>query len=223
MEINIPEYSFENKKILSEFTFDINAGEIVLICGPSGVGKTTLLKTVSGLLGTAPKSDVSFVFSEPRLLPWKTVKQNIEIHGQTVDASQLAAWLTTLGLDDILSLYPSELSTGMAKRVALLRALAFNAPLLLLDEPFSGIHGAVLGQAFSLIREYLEHNNAACLLVSHSLKDTISYADKICMIRNLDELNSINIHQFDIKENIWKKGISIMDLKTHFPFAFHDS
>ena len=111
---------------------------MVVICGPSGSGKTTVLRLIAGLdrddNGTPPPDvKIGMVFQEPRLLPWKTIRENVELVGED------HGLLNAFGLQSVAHLFPSQISLGMARRVALARALAFKPTLLLLDEPFASL------------------------------------------------------------------------------------
>ena len=141
-----------------DISLQISAGEFVCLVGPSGCGKTTLLRLVHGLLepdsgevlvdgraGVAPGPHAGFVFQSFRLLPWRSVLDNVEfplqIQGmpQTQRASRARRYLRLVGLEDFEHSYPHELSGGMQQRVGLARALALEPRILLMDEPFAAL------------------------------------------------------------------------------------
>jgi ABC-type nitrate/sulfonate/bicarbonate transport system ATPase subunit len=126
--------------------FDARAGEFVAIVGPSGAGKTTLLNIISALdtdfegtlqLGSAGR--IGFMFQEPRLMPWLTVAQNLALVDPRATGARLAQALQRVGLEDCAALFPRQLSGGMQRRVALLRAFLMEPNLLLMDEPFQSL------------------------------------------------------------------------------------
>ncbi len=135
-------FSYGKKKVFENFSLDIAAGERVALMGASGSGKSTLLRLAARLIAPqgglvdAPER-VAFVFQQSRLVPQLDALANCVLVG--ADEARAAAILAELGLAGELHTLPGELSGGMARRVALARALAFESDALLLDEPFSGL------------------------------------------------------------------------------------
>ncbi|MEL7244031.1 MAG: ATP-binding cassette domain-containing protein, partial [Cyanobacteria bacterium J06573_2] len=161
---------------------------------PSGCGKTTLLKIIAGLI--TPKHGIienkfkttSYVFQEPRLLPWKTCLENISfslkfkklsIEKRRYIALNLAK---ELGIDQAVNQYPHQLSGGMQQRVALGRALAIEPDFLILDEPFSSLDIGRRRQLQDLILQFLKNRNLAILLVSHDLSEAVRLGNKIIVL-----------------------------------------
>ena len=142
---------YEGKEVFRDFSLEFPENAVTCIMGPSGCGKTTLLNVLAGLL--APDSGevtgmagrrVSFAFQESRLLPWKSVAGNVDfVLNREMPAEDRAErvrkWLECVYMEDSANLWPSQLSGGMARRASLARALAPEADILLLDEPFTGI------------------------------------------------------------------------------------
>lgn len=131
------------KNVLHDFRLTIPDGGRVWLCAPSGGGKTTVLRLIMGLekprtgrITGGERLRFSAVFQEDRLLPWKTVAENVALFCDEVSAR---AMLTRLGLGEALDAYPSELSGGMKRRVALARALCHESDVLILDEPLTGL------------------------------------------------------------------------------------
>jgi len=129
--------------VLDELAITLAGGEVAALVGPSGCGKTTLLRIIAGLdrdfdghITLPAHGTLGMVFQEPRLLPWRTVEQNVRIAAPHAGEGELAALFETLGLSAHRAHYPGELSLGLARRVALARAFAVKPDLLLLDEPF---------------------------------------------------------------------------------------
>ena len=143
-------FSYGKKHIFEHFSLDIPEGARLAFSGPSGCGKTTLLRLCCGLLKpqrgsvTGYPRTVSFVFQENRLIPGLPVLENAAIAG---DRELARALLEELGLGGELGTLPGELSGGMARRVALCRALCHPSPLLILDEPFTGLDAAMVETA----------------------------------------------------------------------------
>ena len=132
----------QTRVVLRDVAFSLRSGEVCALLGPSGCGKTTLLRLIAGLdpdyegrIGFASADKLAMVFQEPRLLPWRTVLQNLLLAGAT-PGKTLDDIVAALGLDPHLDHFPGELSLGLARRVAIARAFAVEPDLLLLDEPF---------------------------------------------------------------------------------------
>lgn len=163
--------SFDGNPVLSDFSCTFPDNGIVTIVGPSGYGKTTLLRCIAGLekpdsgeiLGVPER--ISYCFQEDRLLPWRTSLGNLEAVLGRRRREELLCWLDRVGLSEARDKYPSELSGGMRSRVAFARALAFDAPLLLLDEPFHALDNATRGAMEELLLS--KAKNRLILLVTH--------------------------------------------------------
>jgi len=180
-------FAFDKKNIFIDFSMELNKGEILAVMGPSGCGKTTLLGLVAGLL--KPQSGeiqnsfekTAYVFQEPRLFPWLTVKENLLVVMNEKDTNALKTvmeCLSLVGLDDALDKYPSELSGGMKSRASLARALAFGGDLFLLDEPFSALDEELRLTLSIKIKDYLRARGASAILVTHNREDAESIADR---------------------------------------------
>lgn len=133
---------FGKNTVIDSLTYEFEEGKIYAITGESGVGKTSLLNILSGLLRptsgalTNTANKISFVFQEPRLFEWMTALENVSTVSDEQTAKEL---LTLMGLEEVFEKYPSELSGGMKQRVSLARALAYDAETVFLDEPFKGL------------------------------------------------------------------------------------
>jgi NitT/TauT family transport system ATP-binding protein len=169
---------FENLRL------EIAQGEVCALVGPSGIGKTTLLQIAAGLdrdfegTVTGRAEPVGYLFQAPRLLPWRTARQNLELvlPERPGDA---AAWLDRIGLSDAAEVYPQRLSLGMARRVSLARALAVEPGLLLLDEPFAALDEATADAMRRLLAAELKRLRPTALLVTHQWSEAVALADRI--------------------------------------------
>lgn len=167
MKINRLTVTYEDKIILNRVSLEIKEG-IICLMGESGSGKTTLLKAVAGLVkpkgGTITErpSKVSVMFQEDRLFPWLSVLQNITVVNSNPRAARQL--LQKVELAEYENKLPSELSGGQCRRVALARALAYDAPLLVLDEPFNGMDADLVKRMAKLLKE----SGRTILMTSHS-------------------------------------------------------
>lgn len=177
------------KALLRDITLTISPGDRLALVGPSGCGKTTLLNIIGGL-DTAfsghrrlasPEPRIAYMFQEPRLLPWRSVLQNLRLVCD--DRSQALSLLDEVGLLDAAERYPRELSLGMARRVALARALALEPDLLLLDEPMVSLDPATAERMLGLVNQLLERRpRMALIMVSHDLSDARQVGAQILKI-----------------------------------------
>lgn len=188
LKITNVDFAFGKKTVLEDFSLELNKGEILAVMGPSGCGKTTLLSLIAGLYkpqkgeieSTAEK--VTYVFQEPRLFPWLTVKENVSIvmdeKNESIEET-VAEYLSLVGLSDAADKYPAELSGGMKSRASLARALAYGGDLFLLDEPFAALDEELRGSLSPKIKDYLNARGASAILVTHNREDAQKIADRI--------------------------------------------
>jgi len=175
-------------EILSNLAFRLDAGEVGALIGPSGCGKSTCMRIVAGLDTTfegavqRPDGRLAMVFQEPRLLPWRSVEDNIRLVAPKISPPDLEALLKLLGLAEHRAHFPGELSMGLARRAALARAFAVRPSLLLLDEPFVSLDGPL---ALSLQRELqalVAERSVTTVLVTHDVGEAIRLADRIFVL-----------------------------------------
>jgi ABC-type nitrate/sulfonate/bicarbonate transport system ATPase subunit len=176
-------------QVLSELAFSLGAGEVAALVGPSGCGKTTLLRIIAGLdreyEGTVElpaHGTLGMVFQEPRLLPWRTVEQNVRLAAPAATDSTLDSLFQTLGLAAHRDHYPGELSLGLARRVALARAFAVEPDLLLLDEPFVSLDDALAARLREELAELVNSRPVTTLLVTHDVDEAIALADRLLLL-----------------------------------------
>ncbi|MBE6576564.1 MAG: ABC transporter ATP-binding protein [Ruminococcaceae bacterium] len=174
---------FDKQTVLDNFCFSFDDKKVHALTGTSGIGKTTLINAIAGLVryqGTITHSykKVGYIFQEPRLFPWMTALENVEC---VCDDKQKAREYLNLLLPDSADKYPNELSGGMKQRVSIARALAYEPDLLLLDEPFKGLDEDTKKSVISVVSEYLTDKTA--ILITHD-KDELVMCDKIYRLEN---------------------------------------
>lgn len=183
-------FSYGEQKILDSFSAELPGIGCVCFSGPSGRGKTTLFQIIAGLMKPdagrifaeeMPWPTLSYVFQDDRLLPWLSAAQNVEAvirNRPKQNRKEIAArLLTQLGLSEALDKYPEELSGGMKQRVNIARALAFDAQIVLLDEPFKGLDEESKNIVKDIIRRL--KTDRLILLITHDRLDSDELADRI--------------------------------------------
>jgi len=180
--------SGQTRSILHDVDFSLRKGEVCALLGPSGCGKTTLLRIVSGLdadfegrLVLPREHKIGMVFQEPRLLPWRSVAQNLRLVGTSSD-NDLGEIVAALRLSRHLDHFPGELSLGLARRVAIARAFAVKPDLLLLDEPFVSLDAALAARLREELLALVLKRKATTLIVTHDVDEAIAIADRILVL-----------------------------------------
>jgi sulfonate transport system ATP-binding protein len=180
--------SGQTRVVLHDVAFSLRKGEICALLGPSGCGKTTLLRIISGLdsdfegriLLPAPHR-IGMVFQEPRLLPWRSLIQNLRLAGASSE-NDLAEIVAALRLSKHIDHFPGELSLGLARRVAIGRAFAVKPDLLLLDEPFVSLDATLAAQLREELLALVQKRTATTLIVTHNVEEAISIAGRIIVL-----------------------------------------
>lgn len=184
MSISVQNISktYNEQPVLLDLDFTLPEKGIVGLSGPSGCGKTTFLHILAGLIepdtGTVSGMNgnrIGVVFQEDRLLPWLTAYENL--HLIIKSDSETVQWLRNIQLSEQSGYYPSELSGGMKRRIALARALAFDCDLLLLDEPFQGLDQVLKENMYAYVRKAAE--SKPVLMISHDSAELSELADQI--------------------------------------------
>ena len=181
---------FGSREIISTLNLQIDPGEVIGLFGASGAGKTTLLKMIAGLLKPSAgqvinnAKAVGYVFQEHRLLPWKTVIDNLVLPlkacgwGKPAAQKHALAYLEKMELAGFEDHYPGQLSGGMLQRVALARAISINPDLLILDEAFNAMDAALSQRMQTLLAALVAAEEMAVILVSHQPGDLSKIVDR---------------------------------------------
>ncbi|MBT9156214.1 MAG: Aliphatic sulfonates import ATP-binding protein SsuB [Firmicutes bacterium] len=186
--------SFGKRTILDSVSFKVEEKQILAILGPSGVGKTTILRMAAGTIKPdagcvhTDRQRIGFIFQEPRLLPWRTALANVTLvlqnRGLTRDeqVGRAAAILKRLGLQGFEHYYPAHLSGGMRQRVAIARAFVLDPDLALLDEPFTGLDIGLKLSLQQMLLELLAWHPCAMIYVTHEPQDAVLLADRAIVL-----------------------------------------
>ena len=181
---------------IKDMDFKVPDGQFCCLLGPSGCGKTTLLNILSGLDNnydgniqfdddSSPQdSDIGYMFQEPRLVPWLTVRQNVEIVTQQTskDKDLSNSILETMGLSENMESFPSQLSGGMQRRVAIARAFINKPKILLLDEPFISLDFTVANRLRNMLINIWQQQKTTIIFVTHDLREAIFLGDRILFL-----------------------------------------
>ncbi|HOK88328.1 MAG TPA: ABC transporter ATP-binding protein [Fervidobacterium sp.] len=211
---------FDKLSIFSNLSFEVEVGESVAFLGPSGCGKTTLIRMIAGLdedyTGeiTRNYNKIGYVFQEPRLIPWKTVYENLRFVIE--DDKKIDETLKIMKLDGFQDFRPAKLSGGMRQRVNLARALLNDPDLLLLDEPFTFLD---LHTKLSIIEDILEGKNQrtfSMIIVTHDVREALLMSDKIVLLSNkptkiLEEFDVAQIPKNIMDEEFLKRESEILN------------
>ncbi len=191
LDVAIRRKAFGSNLVLQDLIFSVDPGETLAVIGPSGVGKSTLLRIVAGIdrdfEGTVARPDrVAMVFQEPTLLPWRSALRNLTLVTGVEDFVAEAA-LEAVGLRGTGDLFPRQLSLGQQRRLALARAFATRPQLLLLDEPFVSLDGPLVAEMLALTEALIAQARPATLFVTHSTAEAERLATRILRIGAVQE------------------------------------
>jgi NitT/TauT family transport system ATP-binding protein len=181
--------SGEMREVLRDVSLTLVGGGIHALVGPSGFGKTTLLRILIGLdhdfegaVTLPPDTRIGMVFQEPRLLPWRSVRDNLRLAAPSASEAYLQKIAADLGIAGHLGDFPGELSLGLARRAALARAFAIDPNLLVLDEPFVSLDKALATRLGDELTALVERSNVTTLIVTHDIDEAIRLADRIILL-----------------------------------------
>lgn len=199
-------------KAVDNISFDVNSGEFVAIVGPSGCGKTTILNMIGGLIPKSSgeillenkkihektggknsfENTIGYMFQKDHLFEWRTIFENVKLglefdkkltkQDKKAKEEYISFLLEKYGLKDFKNKHPRELSGGMRQRVALIRTLALNPKILLLDEPFSALDFQTRLNVCDDISSIISKEHKTAILVTHDISEAISLADKVIIL-----------------------------------------
>jgi NitT/TauT family transport system ATP-binding protein len=197
ISINNLTKKFHNKTVFDNFSIDMEENNISCILGASGIGKSTLIKLLSGLdrhdsgeIEGIGHKEFSYIFQEPRLLPWLNVYDNIDfiLKGVYSDKEKrkriILENLKLVNLESSTSLFPNELSGGMMQRLSIARAFSYPSKILFMDEPFSGLDIKLKMSVMDSFRTIWTQSSKTVVFITHDIDEAIFLADKIYILAN---------------------------------------
>ena len=195
LDIVRKQFADASEPLLADLRLTIAPSSVVALVGPSGVGKSTLLRLLAGIdrafagtiaiNGKAPHAAATpgFVFQDPRLLPWLNALDNVRAADPAISRAEASAWLAKVGLAEATTLFPHQLSGGMQRRVALARAFSVNARLLLLDEPFVSLDRGLVAEMQHVFAQLVAETLPTVVFVTHLVDDAARLADRAIVLR----------------------------------------
>lgn len=184
IRIRVDGKSFRGTQVLGQVHFDIAPGETVALVGPSGIGKSTLLRIVAGIdtgfEGAVETPEAkAMVFQQPTLLPWRRVLENLTLIHPGLGRAAARAALAKVGLAGREDAFPGQLSLGQQRRLSLARAFAGAPELLIMDEPFVSLDPALADQMLGLTEALIADSRPATLFVTHAEAEAERLATRI--------------------------------------------
>lgn len=175
----------QSTQVLGNIEFSVEPGELICILGNSGTGKTTLLNIIAGLdknfRGSVSEAKCAYMFQEPRLLPWRTVRQNLEIIRD--DPARIDELLNICALTEAQHQFPTQISLGMARRAALARCLLVEPEMVLMDEPMVSLDSSMattMRDQLGIMRT--QRPEIAVLYVTHDIEEALALADRLIVL-----------------------------------------
>jgi len=190
MQIEHLSKAFGDNIVMEGFSLEVRPNGITCLIGPSGCGKTTLLNIIAGTLSpddgaiirsANEEGRTSYLFQEPRLMPWMTSLENVALvlEGDVAEAKDM---LNAVGLEDSLEKYPNELSGGMKQRVSMARAFSYPSKMLLMDEPFQNLDTKLKSDLLKVFMKLWKQDRRTVVWVTHDLTEACLVADEIVCI-----------------------------------------
>ena len=216
--------------ILNNFSLELQKHHVLAVIGKSGCGKSTIVRLISGLLSPTegkisidPSLRVGVVFQDPRLLPWKTVFENVAlpIRNESMKQQQkvVGEVLELVGLSHAENYYPAELSGGMAQRAALARALVQSPEVLLMDEPFGALDAITRAQIQVDFEAIQQRKKMTVVLITHEVNEAVRLADEVMVLANSTVEETLHIdltHPRAVTDmNVVRYAAKVLELLTH--------
>ena len=187
---------YGHEPVIEGVSLEVAAGKFVSLVGPSGSGKSSILRAVNGLLTpraghielNGSRESLGFLFQDDALLPWRTARENVALGlrirklPKSKAHAEADAWLTRLGLEGLGGRFPHELSGGQRKRVAIAQILALKPKLLLMDEPFAALDAIVRTRITQELLNWVEREHLSVLLVTHDLEEALTVSDTVYLL-----------------------------------------
>lgn len=174
--------------VLENISFEVADNEIVAVIGPSGCGKSTLLNIIAGLEKThsgtisGVENGKAFVFQDDRLLPWRTVWQNISIVNDMENTVEIENLISDVGLEGFGDYKPEQLSGGMKKRCSIARAFYYKSEILLMDEPFQGLDYFSRQEMLKILLRVWNQHKQTVLFITHEIDEALMVANRIIIL-----------------------------------------
>ena len=187
---------FDDIEILKNFSISFEENEITCLFGPSGVGKTTIANIAANLVSIdsgevkgTENAVYSYVFQDPRLLPWFSVYDNIDfvlkdVYDSAKRKSIIENYIDMVELNGFMDYKPGSLSGGMAQRVSIVRAFAYPSNVLIMDEPFKGLDMKLKQEMVSLFKRLWNESRRTVLFITHDVDEAATLSDTIHIIKN---------------------------------------
>jgi len=201
--VTVKNKKFNHETAIADIQITIKKGEHIALIGPSGCGKTTLLNILAGLddeyaCAQIIDNKLGYIFQENRLLPWLTVQENILLVApEQTDFCDVL--LKQLGLENVSSAYPEQLSGGMQKRVSIARAFIVKPDFLLLDEPFVSLDEPTANACRNELNSLALLHHTTVILVTHDIEEALAFADKIYFLspKPATIIHTLNLSQLE--------------------------
>ncbi len=180
--------NFDDLPVLRDLNLSVASDEIISLIGPSGCGKSTLLNIISGLEApdsgtvTVNSDRLSYMFQNARLLPWRSVYDNIRLVREDAPPEDIRRLIRSVGLEGFENYYPGQLSGGMVKRCALARAFHFGGDILLMDEPFQGLDYGLRMEMLEMLLSIWHQRRQGVLFVTHEIDEALTVATRIAVL-----------------------------------------